>query len=255
MHAGAGRSEDTFGRRQVELLQESESKTSSVARYREPAPGESRACDQIEVMKETALECAARAMHLLEAQEEDPSRRGDKTEMIKVRVPNFRTSDTALVRDGKVEQMSLNRILEIASALDCRFRMDVIPPVVRYRVDERTHRVIVLLERADRDCQAAVADIGRRSYPLTGIVVRHAGTQCLLAVEAIRNSPEFWHREATLFSAMLFSAQSLLEQTTVTGKQWKIRKAAEALKSAAEALEDLAETVAGERTATQNRVQ
>jgi len=217
--------------------------------YREPMPGESRFSPEIDRLKEVGIEAAAKALHLLESTNGEVGKRGVGSDMIKARIPGYRSGDSMLIREGCIEQLSLNRIVEVCDALGCRLRHDVIPPVVKYRVDDRTYSLFKLLEAADRECQSIAPDIGRRSYPMTGFVVRHAGTQCLLAIDAIRSGPEFWYREAHLFSAMLYSAQALLERVKIEGKQWKVRRVTDALKRAAEAMEDLAEQIADERNA------
>ena len=131
--------------------------------------------------------------------------------------------------------------MNLVEVLGCKLYAEVIPaPVPSRAPDERLSLLFRALSETDDACQAAVDDIGPRSHPLARVAVRHAGIQCALAVDAIRRAPEFWHREAHAFSALLFSAEQMLE-TIAAGGSSRVSKALRLLRETAEMLEELAD--------------
>lgn len=156
----------------------------------------------------------------------------------------FRSSDLALLKSGDILKFGPNRLMTLAAILKCKVRYDVIPPAAPARApDDRVGLLFRALEETDDACQAAYETIGPRSYPLTRVVVRQAGTQCALAIDAIRRGPEFWHREALLFSAMLFSSEQMLE--SMTSKSPQVCKAIVLLRNTATMMEEIADEIGG----------
>lgn len=210
-------------------------------------PGGKAVPPVIEGLKSKLAQGAMRAVYLIDVAE---AAGGNGFRRIRTKYPGFTHTDMALLKsidDKKVVRFSLDRLLVLSDAAGCEARIDVILPEPEARApDELTRLLFKSLSAADKACQAALADIGSRSYPLTRLAVRHAGTQCALAVDAIRAAPEFWHREASLFSAALFSAESMLRQMAAQPRT--IQKAIAALKETAELLEEVADTKSGDGT-------
>lgn len=189
-----------------------------------------------EELREAAAEAVVRTIWLENMSSGDVTRR----------LSSIRSCELAQLKAGDTKSFGLNRIINLATQLGCRFRLDVIPPTAEHKAaSERIGTLFRKLGEASEACEAAEAAVGQRTYPLTRIAVRTAGAACALAVEGIRRNPHFWHREAYLFSAMLFSAEQLLERVTFKGSE--INRAIAALRAAATILEDVADEQAAER--------
>jgi hypothetical protein len=168
---------------------------------------------------------------------------------IRKHLSGFRSCELGKLKAGDVSTFGANKLMTLAQLMKCKFRLDVIPPASPARApDDRIGILFRLLGETDDACQAAYEEVGARSYPLTRVAVRQAGTQCMLAIDAIRRGPEFWYREGLLFSAMLFSAEQMLEAVKTKGRA--VAKAIAMLRETATLMEDIADGIRESREAS-----
>lgn len=187
-------------------------------------------------LREAAAEAVVRTLWLEDLNSGDVTRR----------LSSIRSCEIAAMKAGDTKNFGLNRIINLATQIGCRFRLDVIPPTAEHKApSERIGLLFRKLGEASAACEPAEAAVGQRTYPLARIAVRTAGTACALAVEGIRRNPHFWHREAFLFSSMLFSSEQMLERVTYKGPE--IAKAIATLRDAASLMEEVADELAAER--------
>lgn len=187
-------------------------------------------------LREAAAEAVVRTLWLEDLNSGDVTRR----------LSSIRSCEIAAMKAGDTKNFGLNRILNLATQLGCRFRLDVIPPTAEHKSpSERIGMLFQRLGQASAACEAAEVAVGQRTYPLTRIAVRTAGTACALAVEGIRRNPHFWHREGYMFSSMLFSSEQMLERVTYKGQE--ISKAIVTLRDTAMLIEEIADELTAER--------